>query len=57
MMKNTIGIVMASLFVISSPCFAGDSMNLDTGEYHMDIGGGDSMNLDTGEYHMDMGGD
>jgi hypothetical protein len=31
-------------------------MNLNTGEYIMDMGGGDSMNMSTGEYLMDMGG-
>ncbi|MFC1719912.1 hypothetical protein ACFL00_02075 [Pseudomonadota bacterium] len=34
----------------------GDKMNLNTGEYIMDMGGGDSMNLATGEYTMDIGG-
>lgn len=31
-----------------------DSMNLDAGEYIMDMGGGDKINLDTGEYIMDL---
>ena len=43
-MKNAIGIVLESLFVTSSPCF-GDELNIDTGEYTMDMGGGDKMNL------------
>ena len=30
-------------------------MNLDTGEYYMDMGDGDMMNLDTGEYHINFG--
>ena len=29
-------------------------MNLNTGDYLMDMGGGDLMNLDTGDYLMDM---
>ena len=31
-----------------------DEMNLNTGEYIMDMGGGDKMNITTGEYIMDM---
>ena len=40
----------------NSLVFGGDQINLDTGEYLMDMGGGDQMNIDTGEYLMDMGG-
>ncbi len=31
-----------------------DSLNLNTGEYIMDLGGGDQMNLGTGDYIMNL---
>jgi len=45
-MKTMMPLLLIILFVISGPCFGGDKMNLDTGDYIMDMGGGDSMNLD-----------
>tara|TARA_B100001057_G_scaffold403905_1_gene416333 strand:- start:271 stop:525 length:255 start_codon:yes stop_codon:yes gene_type:complete len=56
-------VIVLALVLASNNLFAqdtwmemggGDKMNLDTGEYYMDMGG-DKMNLDTGEYYMDMG--
>lgn len=41
------------LIYVNGVSFA-DSINLNTGEYHMDMGGGDSLNLNTGEYHMSL---
>jgi hypothetical protein len=34
----------------------GDNMNLQTGEYLLNMGGGDQMNLRNGDYFMNMGG-
>ena len=51
-------IIIAGLALMLTPlaAHAGDSINLSTGEYTMDMGGGDRMNLNTGEYEMNMGG-
>ena len=54
-MKILQKICFVLLLVTFSSVYA-DQMNLETGEYIMDMGGGDQMNLETGEYNMDMGG-
>ena len=52
-MRHTIIAVLA-LLLTASTTYGQDQMNLDTGEYLMDMGGGDQMNLDTGDYWMSL---
>ncbi len=50
---NAIGIALACLLAMSGLCF-GDELNVNTGEYIMDMGDGNKINVETGEYYMNL---
>jgi len=52
-----LAIPVSFALLFSAQIFAGDKINLSTGEIIMDMGGGDKMNLDTGEIIIDLGAD
>ena len=52
-MRTLLPLVLMVILPFHNTSFV-DELNLETGEYTMDMGGGDKMKLDSGEYIMNL---